>query len=179
MCIFLTCARRREAIHAPCMWQALVRVFCRMILQNYVFNGVSMLILEVKNEIYYVFYPLCIYYRVFHLYKNICVNMSFCRIFLQNRRFRCHFGQFEGQLRILHENLHLMYIIRLDPAIYVDYCADFVLLSQCRSATARIRRRNRNIPAPGVILEARFELSSIQYPFAYFFLEAVKKSAFL
>ena len=88
---------------------------------------------------------------------------------LQNRRFRGHFGQFEGQIRIPHENLHHIYIIWLDPDIYVDYCADFVLLSQCRSATARIRRRNRNIPAPGVILEVRFELSNIKYLLAYFF----------
>ena len=61
-----------------------------------------------------------------------------------------------------------MYIIRLDPAIYVDYCADFVLMDQCRSATARIRHRNRNIPVQGVIVEARFELSRIKYPLARF-----------
>ena len=100
------------------------------------------------------------------IYALLCL---FCRMILQNRRFRGHFGQFEGQIRIPHENLHHIYIIRLDPAIYVGYCADFVLLSQCRSATARIRRRNRNIPAPRVILEVRFELSNIKYPLAYFF----------
>ena len=83
------------------VWQALVRVFCRMIFKT-TYLGISMLILEVKNEIYYVFYPLCIYFRVFHhFYKNICVNMSFCRMILQSRRFRGHFGQLEGKFGFL------------------------------------------------------------------------------